>query len=178
MAKVTGPLFSLTASGQIARTLIYDVRGYVRQYVKPTDAKTAEQGNIRQRWSAAAKVVKIIGSDYVAQIQTTLIENPYNWTATVIRAFMETFEAGRVQWDTLDGAGQTAWESEAVDLGIFESLVTYASEPFITGGEALFIGCYAISLIFKRNGFDLAGGSGMPDGTNADIWAAALTADA
>lgn len=58
MAKVTGPLFSLSATGQIAKTLVYmSWKGIadVRKYVIPANPKTADQ--ITQRgfvtWAVA-----------------------------------------------------------------------------------------------------------------------------
>jgi hypothetical protein len=47
MAKVTGALFSLEASGKFANALVFDRRGYVRSYKRPTNLQTAAQGNVR-----------------------------------------------------------------------------------------------------------------------------------
>ena len=58
MAKVTGPLFSLSASGQIAKTLVFgDWKGIdiVRKYVIPANPKTAGQQTQRGFFSAAVE---------------------------------------------------------------------------------------------------------------------------
>ena len=58
MAKVTGPLFSLSASGQIAKTLVYgDWKGIdvVRKYVIPANPNTAGQQTQRGYFSAAVE---------------------------------------------------------------------------------------------------------------------------
>ncbi len=47
MARVTGGLFSLEASGKFANALVFDRRGYVRGYKRPTNPQTAPQGNVR-----------------------------------------------------------------------------------------------------------------------------------
>ena len=47
MAKVTGALFSLEASGKFANALVFDRRGYVRKHQTPTNPQTAGQGNVR-----------------------------------------------------------------------------------------------------------------------------------
>ncbi len=66
MAKVTGPLLSLDASGSIASTMTFSRwKGinYVRQRVIPTYSRTTEQGKIRdivkdasEAWKAGATV--------------------------------------------------------------------------------------------------------------------------
>ena len=56
MAKVKGPLFSLSASGQIAKTLVYMTwKGIddVRKYVIPANPRTAGQQTQRGYFSAA-----------------------------------------------------------------------------------------------------------------------------
>lgn len=58
MAKVKGPLFSLTASGQLAKTLVYgDWKGIdvVRKYVIPANPKTAGQQAQRAFFAAAVE---------------------------------------------------------------------------------------------------------------------------
>lgn len=50
MARVTGALFSMDASGQIGKALVYSKwkgRGYVREYVIPENPQTAKQVNVR-----------------------------------------------------------------------------------------------------------------------------------
>ena len=51
MAKVSGPLFSLDARGQVGKAVVFSFwKGvnYVRQHVVPNNPKTADQVNIRQ----------------------------------------------------------------------------------------------------------------------------------
>lgn len=58
MAKVKGPLFSLSASGQIAKTLVYgDWKGIdiVRKYVIPANPKSAGQQTQRGYFAAAVE---------------------------------------------------------------------------------------------------------------------------
>lgn len=66
MARVTGPLMSMDASGTIGNALTFSKwkgRNYVRQYVIPTYSNTTEQANIRSivtdaslAWKAGATV--------------------------------------------------------------------------------------------------------------------------
>lgn len=65
MAKVNGPLFSLGASGQLAKALVYAIwkgRPYVREYVVPTNPNSLAQRGTRttmsylnERWSAMSQ---------------------------------------------------------------------------------------------------------------------------
>lgn len=61
MARVTGPLFSLGASGQIANALVYaDWKGldYVRQYVIPENPNTANQQEVRGVFATLTEMFK------------------------------------------------------------------------------------------------------------------------
>jgi hypothetical protein len=70
MAKVTGPLMSISASGSFAKTLVFaSWKGvdYVRQHVIPTYSNTQEQQNVRaivkdasEAWKAGATVGAIV----------------------------------------------------------------------------------------------------------------------
>ena len=56
MAKVTGPLFALTASGSIGKDLVYmGWRGQarVREYIIPHNPKTEDQETVRGQFSMA-----------------------------------------------------------------------------------------------------------------------------
>ncbi len=64
MAKVKGPLFSLSAGGQLAKTLVYgDWKGidWVRQYVIPANPKTADQQEQRGFFTAAVEAWHVDG---------------------------------------------------------------------------------------------------------------------
>ncbi|GAI75894.1 unnamed protein product, partial [marine sediment metagenome] len=64
MAKVKGPLFSLSAGGQLAKTLVYgDWKGidWVRQYVIPANPKTADQQEQRGFFTAAISAWHVDG---------------------------------------------------------------------------------------------------------------------
>ncbi len=67
MAKVTGPLFSLDASGKFADSLVFTKwKGIntVRQYAKPTNANTARQKAVRNSFTAASALYQnLLGAD-------------------------------------------------------------------------------------------------------------------
>jgi hypothetical protein len=73
MAKVTGPLMSMTASGTLGGTLVYSVwkgRAYVRNHVNPANPKSAKQVGVRALFSFLTQVWTSISAacngDYIA----------------------------------------------------------------------------------------------------------------
>jgi len=71
MAKVTGPLFSLSASGKIGDIMVHFAwkgRNVVRQWLIPTNPKDQQQKEVRQVLAAAGKNTK-----YVKGPQTGLL---------------------------------------------------------------------------------------------------------
>lgn len=69
MAKPTGPLLSLGASGQIGKTLVFGKwrgRPYVRQHVIPGNPQTAEQSLTRDTFSWLQSVYKVAPALFTA----------------------------------------------------------------------------------------------------------------
>ena len=74
MAKVTGPLLSLDASGSVASTLTFSRwkgRNYVRQRVIPTYTNTATQKAVRDLMRDASVLWKGNGTDGTTTINQT-----------------------------------------------------------------------------------------------------------
>lgn len=65
MAKVTGPLMSITASGTFGKTLVYSRwkgRPYVRERVIPDNPRSALQTGVRSLWKFLAKYWETISA--------------------------------------------------------------------------------------------------------------------
>lgn len=63
MAKVTGPLFSLDASGKFADSLVFmKWKGIntVRQYTKPANINTIKQQAVKKAFAAASAMYKTL----------------------------------------------------------------------------------------------------------------------
>ena len=89
MAKVTGPLFSLSASGQIAKTLVFmKWKGIddVRKYVIPANPNTAAQQTQRAFITAALSMWHV--TDWIAADLTA-----WNLYATTLGKVMSGFNA-------------------------------------------------------------------------------------
>jgi len=60
MAKTTGPLYSLSASGKLANAMVYFTWkgiGVCREWLKPTNKKSADQGNQRTMLGGTGRAV-------------------------------------------------------------------------------------------------------------------------
>lgn len=62
MAKVQGALFSIEASGQFAKAMVFDRRGHDRAYNTSSNTQTGPQDDVRQRMLAVQNGISIIGT--------------------------------------------------------------------------------------------------------------------
>ena len=99
MAKVNGPLFSLSASGKIADAMVhFGWKGVnvVRQWVKPTNPKTADQGDVRMILGGVGRACRVINSTsnyktdavLVAGAQQTFVSSMVSFVALLLIAIV------------------------------------------------------------------------------------------
>lgn len=85
MARVTGPLMSVSASGTFAKTLVFSIwkgRAYVRERVIPANPRSAKQTGIRSMMS------------FLAQIWTTIkVVSEASWVELAASKVVSTFNA-------------------------------------------------------------------------------------
>jgi len=85
MAKVTGPLMSISASGTFGGTLVFaewNGRAYVREHVIPSNPKSAMQTGIRSLWKFLSKFWATISS-----------QNKATWLAIATAQQISNFNA-------------------------------------------------------------------------------------
>lgn len=134
MAKVTGPLFSVSATGKIADAIVFfgwKGRHVVRQWLKPANPKTSGQGDSRlicgalgracspiHKTSAVAADIRLyaaVGATWVSEIISYMIKNVINdgtaWDALVTEAEAHTVWA--------------AFGTEAVALNLAQYDISY-----------------------------------------------------
>ena len=140
MAKTIGALFSMEASGKFGDSVIYDRRGYARVYSKPSNPKTANQGNVRLRVQAVQAVIKELNaatrSDLEAYAASVGVPS-YRWASVVAGEIVKgwaTYKAA--YWDTFSATYGTDWDNSAGLAGVVVAGVDYASDT-ITAGMAL-----------------------------------------
>ena len=123
MAKVTGPLFSLSASGQIAKTLVFmKWKGIddVRKYVIPANPNTAAQQVQRAFITAALTMWHV--TDWIAADLTA-----WNLLATTLGKVMSGFNAFVKLFVDANVAGKT-----------YASCSEYAATPAATTCSVVF----------------------------------------
>jgi len=168
MSKATAPLFSLQASGAFAKTLVFDRRGYVRQYVIPANPKTSAQANIRTPFAGIAAVVKAVGNTAKADIKAALEaqgKTTYRWNAEIIKAALENdyWNQKAAIFNGYDSSYQSAWAQSAQNTGINPSAVPYGTAPDFYPGLAAFV---VASALHEKLGI----GPGAPSASNYTDW--------
>lgn len=170
MAKVIGPLHSISASGKFGDAMVFDIRGYVKAFKKPSNPKTAPQGNQRQKMAMAQQGVSKIGANKEADI-AAVAPVSYRWNSylTGLTLNAPNLTAAGTAWAALSGAEQSAWNTEATSNGFTTVDIDYASDPALTAGRIAFV------LAHTLNANSLGGAVATPDGTNAAAWLTEIT---
>ena len=138
MAKVTGPLMSMSASGKLADAIVFFTwkgRNVVRQFLKPANPQTADQGDTRIAMGGTGRAVGkcVADSSYHQQlIDLGLIPGGQTKQSWLVKYIIDNF----ISTGTLYAAelaattGHTAYAaigSVASSLGILEFDLTYAT---------------------------------------------------
>jgi hypothetical protein len=149
MAKLTGPLFSLGASGSVAKTLVYArVFGvdYTRVHVVPKNPETASQGNVRQILGGLGRAARVIvsPSDWLSDADS-VTPSGQSWVSSFIKrtllAYMDNVTNYEAMVTELEAhTAFAAWTSHAATLGLSEVDVPYSgtTEAF-TGALQLYM---------------------------------------
>ncbi len=158
MAKVTGPLFSVSASGAVGKSFVFFPLAHcpgmtpVRQWLKPQNPKTTQQGDVRVKLMAAGRAVRRVeaGSTLRTQIEDATpadqIWNSY-FVTSILGSNMANVNAALTQWDGLDGGDQGLWTTAANGIPFETSSVSYADQDDITPGMALYIAAYGAYML-------------------------------
>lgn len=124
MAKVTGPLMSMTASGTVGKTLTFGTwkgRAYVRNHVIPNNPKSALQVGVRAMFGFLAAAWNALGG-------TDKSSYDEGAAAQQISAFNEYMQNNMDRWANNQAPSENAVPAETV-TGATISAHTY------TGGE-------------------------------------------
>lgn len=131
MAKVTGPLMSMSASGAFAKSMVFAAnkgRNIVRQLVTPANPKTSAQIAVRNKLRVAAAIQKVINrttqqATAVAMRDEVALRNKapsgQTWNATVTAEVVGALGA-KYTAATTAYAGVTAndWNTAALALSV------------------------------------------------------------
>lgn len=132
MAKVDGPLMSMTATGTYGKSLTYSRRkgvNVVRQRVTPANPQTEGQMIARNRMSTGGVIQRFINNTALTQPGETSTDKallaagaPSNstWNAYLVQAITGgngvTYSAAQVAWAALTAPQKAAWDAAAAAL--------------------------------------------------------------
>ena len=146
MAKVTGPLMSIEASGQFAESIVFDKRGFAREYTIPSNPRTDLQQATRLAMKAAQYAAKHLNTTTRTALTSEL---GYRWNAGLLAealgANLANWNAAIAEHDTLDIPSQTALRNLAQSLNMLDISVPNYDETR-SATQAL----YAVLLAYNR----------------------------
>lgn len=139
MAKVSGPLFSMKASGSFG-DIVFDRRGYARPKGISYDRQTASQGDFRQAMTVAQKCVKVCGPA-TRQLLRSVAEDSARWSAYLAKNLIgsdRAFYLEAMNQYTYNEVDQRGWETAASEAGLRPVNLEYATVVTVTPGAQLF----------------------------------------
>lgn len=176
MAKVSGPLFSMDASGQFAGALVFSKfkgRNTVRQLVTPSNPQTADQETARNKMRVSAAAQKFVNRTATkgsgrTDLDETLLRaaapagqtwNAY-LTTCMIGSGAANYTAAGTAWGALAAGAKTAWGTAAAALtpaiaAVAQTSAGGASATAIDAGEVFFrqqYGLYVAGILTSAPG--------------------------
>jgi hypothetical protein len=95
MAKVLNPLLSGSASGQLGHMRTFDKRGYVRQYVVPSNPQSVNQMLVRNTLGDLQRSLKLLGTKLRGELKSQF---GYRWNSVIIGELMANSNAALVAY--------------------------------------------------------------------------------
>jgi len=166
MVKLISPLHSYSAHGKFG-DVVYAGR-YARQYVKPIQANTENQGNTRQAFKAAQKSVTACGTTTRANLRTLYGSNWFGSTlGRILGPALTTWTTMISTFNNLTSEQRTNWDTTAEASGITDTSIAYAGDAPASAGLSL----YALSITLFTDGL-----CDEPTGDNSTTIAGQITA--
>ena len=134
MAKVTGPLMSMSASGKLANAIVFfPWKGIhvVREWLKPANPKTAGQGTQRLISGALGRSTSVVDatSDFATEIRAYMTTG-LTWPSAISKYMIDNVINGGTEWDALVAeyeahAATAAFDTEAAALNLQQLDISY-----------------------------------------------------
>jgi len=168
MAKVTGPLMSMSASGKIADAIVFfgwKGTNVVRQWLKPSNPQSSDQGDTRIAMGGTGRAVgkMVKDSSYHQQlIDLSLIPGGQTKQSYMVKYIIANFiSTGTLYTAELAAlTGHTAyadWGTSATSLGILEFDLSYATyAPYDKALGVYLLAKAAIALSFTGTPYSIA----------------------
>lgn len=169
MAKATGPLMSVSATGKFASSMTFDKRGYVRAYVIPANPQSTGQGDVRQKLAAVQAVLKLLIAGAITAIKA-VAPTAYRWNSYAVQQAIGTSGANwttaAAVWTGLTSQEKGYWDTAFSDVSV--PSISYKQMTTPTSGEAALHVAHAL---FSCGAITAPG---TPSASNYAAWATAL----
>ena len=170
MAKVSGPLFSVDASGSYAGSLVFSKwkgRNYVRQLVTPSNPHTLNQEVARNHVRTAGSAQKFVNANTQVNANLTLTDEleiravtpaGQAWNGFLVNSMVgagaANIDAADTLWTALASGEKTAWDTAANALtaplfGVIQTVAGGAAGTPKSSGQVFFdyiYGLYAMGI--------------------------------
>jgi len=167
MAKVTGPLFSMSASGTLGNALVFSGwKGvkYVRQHVIPANPQSEDQGDARMILGGLAKAcAPILPAGTFGTRLVPLIPAGQSWISYCIKYMRDNIMPDATAFEaviTAVGAHSATsdWDDAADDCPLFDFDISYkgTTNDFEKGAQLYVIALLGVALGFTTSPFDTA----------------------
>lgn len=165
MAKVTGPLMSMDASGAFGGALVFGKwkgRPTVRQFVIPANPRTANQVASRNRIRLTGAAQKQVNLSTQIKSGETLSDEArwkaaapsgFAWngylTDSIVGGGGATYTAAKTAWDALTAGNRTTWDTSAAARipafqGVAQQIAGGAPGVALTSGQVYFFHQYGL----------------------------------
>lgn len=165
MAKVSGPLMSMSASGQFAGSMVFGAwkgQPYVRQLVTPSNPKSAGQETARNATRTMGAVQKFIARTTTKRNGQTKTDklllgakapSGRAWNGYLVQVGIGTmaanYTAAQTAYTALTAPQKAAWDAAAVALvppisAVAQTGAGGVAAASLSGGNVHFIGQYAL----------------------------------
>ncbi len=172
MAKVTGPLMSLDASGSVGGTATFSKwkgQNYVRLLVTPRNPKSDGMAEVRTKLGVIGKMLSYVlypttfNSFTFSPFYTAAVANApagQSWISYGLKSILgtgnSTFDSNHTAYSGLSGGNKTIYETGAALLGLADFELSYGAYGAITDGEQLYhLAFFAVNSL----GYELSAGT-------------------
>jgi hypothetical protein len=148
MAKVTGPLFSLTASGKLANAMVhFSWKGIncVRSWVVPLNKKSEDQGDIRTILAGLGRASRVIEKTSPYHVDAVKVAGPQqSFVSALVGFIMNNIMKDGTQFDTeyteySTHTAKTNFNTSAATLGLADFSLPYSGTTNVfTAGMQLY----------------------------------------
>lgn len=149
MAKVTGPLFSVSATGKIADAIVFfpwKGRHVVRQWLKPANPQSGAQGDQRLIIGALGRACSAVHttSDFAIDVRLFMATGQ-TWVSEIVKYMIDNVVNDGTAWDALvtEYEAHTAasdFDDEAAAINLQELDIAYkAAADLAAPGAILYL---------------------------------------